>query len=268
MLPLGMVGAHRRLNVGAVQGHPEMRGLPNARKCPINSRILAIVPQRLLLVHLGAASPVVSRGAIPIPTVRPRAGMTCTGVLMGRQTVAWPLYLPHLHTVASVEPSRLTSLGPLPGAFTQALERTPAPRRAQNAGAAMKPFSTTMLNSMADADFETAWDRHVAWGLRHLDLKDSIFDKGVVELSDAVARHAAELIAARGLSVCCMSTQRFYGDVEVGESAFCKAYVEPLERAIEIAAVLWPSLFRLLSARTRRRAQLSDSIAYLRREYP
>ena len=132
----------------------------------------------------------------------------------------------------------------------------------------MTDVSITMLNSMADRDFETALDRHVEWGLRHLDVKDSVFGKGVADLSDAEAGRAAELIDARGLSLYCMSTQLFHGDVEVGEAAFRDAHLEPLERAIAVARILRPSLFRLLSARTVRREQVTDSIAYLRAEHP
>ena len=128
--------------------------------------------------------------------------------------------------------------------------------------------SITMLNSMADRDFETALDRHLEWGLHHLDVKDSVFGNGVADLSDAEAQRAAALIDARGLSVYCMSTQLFHGDVEVGEQAFRKAHLEPLERAIAVAKVLRPSLFRLLSARTTRREQTADSIAYLRDQHP
>ena len=132
----------------------------------------------------------------------------------------------------------------------------------------MAHVSITMLNSMADRNFETALDRHVEWGLRHLDVKDSVFGKGVADLDDAEARRAAELIEARGLSVYCMSTQLFHGDVEVGEEAFRAAHLEPLERAIAVAKVLRPNLFRLLSARTTRRGQVADSIAWLRDEHP
>lgn len=132
----------------------------------------------------------------------------------------------------------------------------------------MQRPSLTMLNSMADPDFETALDRHVAWGLRHLDLKDSIFGRSVAGLSAAEARRAAELIAARGLTVHCMSTQLFHGDVEVGEAAFRQTHLEPLQHAIEVAAVLRPNLFRLLSARTRKRAAVADSVSYLRQEHP
>ena len=132
----------------------------------------------------------------------------------------------------------------------------------------MTDVSITMLNSMADRDFETALDRHVEWGLRHLDVKDSVFGKGVADLSDAEARRAAELIADRGLSLYCMSTQLFHGDVEVGEAAFRAAHLEPLERAIAVARILRPNLFRLLSARITRRGQVDNSIAYLRDEHP
>ena len=132
----------------------------------------------------------------------------------------------------------------------------------------MADVSITMLNSMADRDFETALDRHMEWGLRHLDVKDSVFGKGVADLSDAEAGRAAELIDARGLSLYCMSTQLFHGDVEVGEAAFRDTHLEPLERAIAVARILRPSLFRLLSARTVRREQVTDSIAYLRAEHP
>ena len=136
----------------------------------------------------------------------------------------------------------------------------------------MAHVSITMLNSMADRDFETALDRHVEWGLRHLDVKDSVFGTGVADLTGAEARRAAELIEARGLSVYCMSTQLFHGDVEVGEAAFRAAHLEPLERSIAVAEVLRPNLFRLLSARTTRRGQVDDSvhnsIAWLRDEHP
>ena len=132
----------------------------------------------------------------------------------------------------------------------------------------MQPVSLTMLNSMADRDFETALDRHLEWGLHHLDLKDSIFGKGVADLNAAEAQRAAELIAARGLTVHCMSTQLFHGDVEVGETAFRAAHLRPLQRAIEVAAVLRPRLFRLLSARTKRRAEVADGVGYLRRDHP
>ena len=52
MLPLWMIRVHRRLHVGAVERHPEVLGLPDVRERLVHARVLAIVPQRLLLVDL------------------------------------------------------------------------------------------------------------------------------------------------------------------------------------------------------------------------
>lgn len=42
----------------------------------------------------------------------------------------------------------------------------------------------TMLNSMAGRDLPEALDRHVQWGLEVMDLKDCLFGKAVMDLSD------------------------------------------------------------------------------------
>jgi sugar phosphate isomerase/epimerase len=126
----------------------------------------------------------------------------------------------------------------------------------------------TMLSSMADRDFETALDKHVSWGLEHLDLKNAILGKDVTDLTPTDASCVMELIEARGLSVYCMSTTLFHEDVEIGESAFRKAHLAPLNRVIEIARVLKPDLIRLLGAKTHRRNDVSDSISYLEAEHP
>ena len=132
----------------------------------------------------------------------------------------------------------------------------------------MANVSITMLSSMADRDFEAALDRHVDWGLHDLDLKDAIFGKGVVDLTDGEAHRAADLIGGRGLSVYCMSTVLFHADVEAGEDVFRQAHLALLDRVIAIARVLEPKLVRLLAARTIRRDDLTDSVAYLKAEHP
>ena len=125
-----------------------------------------------------------------------------------------------------------------------------------------------MLNSMAARDFATALDRHVQWGLHHLDLKDAIFGKSIGHLTDSEACRAAEMIAERGLSVYCLSTTLFHDDVESGEEEFRRNNLEPLDRAIAIARVLQPDLIRLLSARTIRRDEFPHSTGYLQSEHP
>ena len=126
----------------------------------------------------------------------------------------------------------------------------------------------TMLNSMAARDFATALDRHVEWGLHYLDLKDAIFGKGILDLTDAEACRAAEMIAERGLSVYCLSTTLFHDEVESGEEEFRRNNLEPLDRSIAIARVLQPDLIRLLSARTIRRDEFLHSTGYLQSEHP
>src|SRR5215207_5521283 len=96
----------------------------------------------------------------------------------------------------------------------------------------MAPVGLTILNSMAGRDFEAALDQHVAWGLKVLDLKDSIFGKGIIDLSDDEAYHAAELIRARQLTVYNFSTMFFFADVGRGEAWFKSQYLDRIERLL------------------------------------
>ena len=132
----------------------------------------------------------------------------------------------------------------------------------------MPKTSITMLNSMADRDFERALDRHVEWGLTHLDMKDRIFDKSIVDLTDEEASRAAKMISDRGLSVYCMSTTLFHADVELGEEAFRTDHLGAIDRTIAVARILQPDLVRLLGAKTERRSEVSDTISYLKSDHP
>jgi sugar phosphate isomerase/epimerase len=125
-----------------------------------------------------------------------------------------------------------------------------------------------MLSSMASSDFETTLDKHVAWGLEHLDLKNAVLGKDVTDLTDADAAQATELIQVRELSVYCMSTTLFHADVEIGELAFREAHLGPLDRVIDIARMLKPDLIRLLGAKMNRRVDVPDSNAYLATAHP
>ncbi len=132
----------------------------------------------------------------------------------------------------------------------------------------MPKTSITMLNSMADRDFERALDRHVEWGLHHLDLKDRIFDKGIVDLAEAEAERAARLIGDRGLNVYCMSTILFHTDVELGEDLFRKDHLGQIDRAISVARILQSDLVRLLGATTTSRDEHGDAVAYIESDHP
>lgn len=126
----------------------------------------------------------------------------------------------------------------------------------------------TILNSMAGREFEQALDQHVSWGIEILDLKDSIFGKNIMQLTEEQAESAAVLIRERGLSVYCLSTGLFHGEIELGEKKFEEDYLGKLNHLIELADILQPDMIRLLSAQTSKRAAIEDSVKYIRANHP
>lgn len=126
----------------------------------------------------------------------------------------------------------------------------------------------TVLNTMASSDFSKALNRHHEWGLKFLDLKDLVFGKRIVDLTEEEALQARELIQDHGLSVYCFSTQLFEPEVELGEEVFRREHLGRVDHTIEIAGILQPKMIRLLAAQTTRRAAIDDSVAYLKSEHP
>ena len=126
----------------------------------------------------------------------------------------------------------------------------------------------TMLSSMASPDFIEALDRHAAWGLSDVDLKDRIFGKEILDLTPEEACRAAGELKARGLTVECLSTGMLLMPMEEGEVAFRQAFLPQLDRAVRLAHILGARSVRLLSARTKRRAALRDAVACARAECP
>ncbi|MDP6380933.1 MAG: TIM barrel protein [Phycisphaerae bacterium] len=125
----------------------------------------------------------------------------------------------------------------------------------------------TMLSSMADAHFEPALEKMARWDIDVLDLKDGIFGRNVTDLTDEEAARARQLIDAKGMSVHCLSTGLFSGDIEDGEAAFEK-HRGGVARIIEIARVLRPHFIRLMSASCSRRGEIADSAAYIGENCP
>ncbi len=126
----------------------------------------------------------------------------------------------------------------------------------------------TLLANMADRDIAAAIDKCVGWGFKWLDLKDSIYGKSVVALTDAEAQSVRALADRAGLGVYCLSTVLFFGDIEMGEASFCRAHLDPVKRAIQIARILGAKKIRLLGARTQKRDQIANTTDYIQREYP
>jgi sugar phosphate isomerase/epimerase len=129
------------------------------------------------------------------------------------------------------------------------------------------PVQLTMLNGMAGADFEQALDRHVALGLRWLDLKDGIYGQSVNDLGVEDARRVANAIRDRNLGVYCLSTGLCYSDLAEGEEAFRTRHFATLERVLSIAPMLQPRVIRLLAARRSPLPQDEPPMARVRRDY-
>ena len=125
----------------------------------------------------------------------------------------------------------------------------------------------TLLNSMAGQEFGPSLDQQVAWGIQVLDLKDKILGKKVELLTDQEAAQAAKLISNRNLSVYCLSTNLFDADLEQGESVFVQDHLGQVDRVIQIAKVLNPTLIRFIAATTSKRETITDSIEYLNRHH-
>jgi len=108
-----------------------------------------------------------------------------------------------------------------------------------------------VLNSMAGADIEASLDQQIAWGIRDLDLKDSIWGKSVLQLEDPDLERLSKLIAARSMSVQCVSTTLFHGHIEEGEAELRRLILGSMDRLIHVSRALGPRFVRLLGARTR-----------------
>jgi len=120
---------------------------------------------------------------------------------------------------------------------------------------------------MADADFIVSLDLQQSWGITVLDLKSGIFGKALIDLTLEEAERAAQAIADRGMSVHCFSTELFQSEIEHGAAYFQAEYMDKLSHLLELADILKPKVIRLLAARTAKRAEVTDSVAYIVKEF-
>jgi hypothetical protein len=124
-----------------------------------------------------------------------------------------------------------------------------------------------MLNSMANVNFIESLDQQLTWGIKILDLKDNIYGKALIDLSNEEAMEAAENIKSRDMSVYCFSTTLFSGDIELGEEVFRKGSFEKIDRVLELASILKPQVIRLLSPRTNRRQEFANILPYIKTKH-
>lgn len=126
----------------------------------------------------------------------------------------------------------------------------------------------TLLNAMADHDFEKALEKHNAWNLHWLDLKDRIFGKPITDLTLDEAHKAKALIDARKLRVYCLSTVLFADKVEKGEGHFRARHLAPVAHTLELARILQPTYVRLIAAQSQERASFANSAQFVAECHP
>lgn len=130
------------------------------------------------------------------------------------------------------------------------------------------PSELTLLNLMADKDFDRSVAVHNEWGLRWMDLKDHIYGKSVEHLDDAGAARARERIDAHGLQVYCLSTTLMNDHVERGEAHFREHYLDRIAAMKPVVDRLRPKFFRLLGAEFDGRRADESVPKTLMREHP
>jgi sugar phosphate isomerase/epimerase len=130
------------------------------------------------------------------------------------------------------------------------------------------PTILTILSSLAGPDFEPALDRHVAWGIKNLDLHDAIYGKSVMDLTEAQAQRAAEALARRDLHVHALGTTLFQEQVEAGERVFREGHAARVEQVLRVAQILKPRRIDLRAACTERRREVASAVAYIEAQRP
>jgi sugar phosphate isomerase/epimerase len=126
----------------------------------------------------------------------------------------------------------------------------------------------TLLSSMASTDFSESLRLHREWGVHFLDLKDAIYGKSLLDLTDDEAARANAEIRAAGLEVYALSSNLFNDEIDKGEAVFREAALGRVERLVQLAQVFRPTWVRLLAARTERRKSIPDIFEHLEREHP
>lgn len=126
----------------------------------------------------------------------------------------------------------------------------------------------TVLNRMADPDFDRAVAKHVEWGLHWMDLRDSIYGMGVADLDVATAGRARTAIDAAGLEIYCLSTPIMNDQIEKGEAHFRANHIDRIAAMKDVVNILKPKFFRLLGAEFEGRRPGETTTEALKREQP
>jgi sugar phosphate isomerase/epimerase len=118
-----------------------------------------------------------------------------------------------------------------------------------------------MLNGMAGADIIQSLDRQASWGIRDLDLKNQIWGKAILDLTDQEAATLARQAASRGMAVHCLSSQLFHADIAELVDGLASVHLRQARRLAELSAILRPRFVRLLAPYSARAAAMRQAIA-------
>jgi sugar phosphate isomerase/epimerase len=131
-----------------------------------------------------------------------------------------------------------------------------------------EPAHLTLLNDMAGAEFTASLDRQLAWGIRDLDLRTSIFGHSVNDLPADVVARAAEEISRRGMRVLALSTGLLVDDIALGHYETRRRSDARLAAALPAAAVLRPRYVRVLGGQWKERPPAPGAVRGLRQAHP
>ena len=124
-----------------------------------------------------------------------------------------------------------------------------------------------ILNGMASKDFDRSLALHREWGLKWLDLRDSIYGDTVGDLDEDKALRVRDAIDAAGLEVYCLSTTLLHEDLAKGEEHFRTHHIDRIAAMAPAVRILRPKFFRLLAARLPEGPKGEPALATFERDY-
>lgn len=132
----------------------------------------------------------------------------------------------------------------------------------------MPTSQLTLLNSMANEDFEESLRIHREWGLEWMDIRDAVYGHWVKDLDVETARKARDKIDEAGLEVYCLSTSVFFAEIEKGEEFFRQEHLSKVDHIISLAEVLRPKVTRLIAAQMPSREEGQSAMDLIEGTHP
>ena len=127
----------------------------------------------------------------------------------------------------------------------------------------------TMLAEMMCRDLDDAVRQLTELNIRHLDLKNHVFDRSIDDLDDARRDRLAALVEQSMTSVYCFSSTLGHRNVSmVGELEFRRELEEGIRNMVETAKLVRPAKVRLLACGFAERVEYADATVFLDERAP